>query len=75
MNFKHITFNKSVLDGKPIITHTRISVEMIMEWIATGATVTQIYEKYTHLPIGSVEEAINYAAQFSKNDFFLQEAI
>ncbi len=48
---------------------------MILEWLATGATTGAIYEQNKHLPKGSVEEAINYAAQFSKNEILLEDEI
>jgi len=40
--FDNITFDPAILGGKPIIKGTRISVEMILEWIASGATCDDI---------------------------------
>lgn len=34
--FDRITSNPAILGGKPIIRGTRISVEMILEWVASG---------------------------------------
>ena len=39
-----ITFNKDVLCGKPLIRDLRISVEMILELLAKGATEEEIHE-------------------------------
>ncbi len=36
--FDRITSDTAILGGKPIIRGTRISVELILEWIASGAT-------------------------------------
>jgi uncharacterized protein (DUF433 family) len=58
MHYKTITFDPLILNGKPIIAGSRISVEIILEWLATGATVKEIYAENKHLPKGSVEEAI-----------------
>ena len=75
MHFNHITFNPLILNGKPIIAGSRISVEIILEWLATGATIGAIYEQNEHLPRGSVEEAIQYASQFAKNEILLEDEI
>ena len=72
MNWKaHIHSNPKILLGKPVIKGTRISVEIIMEWIISGATIKKIYQKYPQLPQGGVEEALKYAAQFSKNEILI----
>ena len=39
-----ITFNKDVLCGKPLIRGLRISVEMILELLAKGATEDEILQ-------------------------------
>lgn len=75
MSFQFITFDPKILSGKPVIRGSRISVEFIMELIASGGTVESIYNEYRHLPKGSVEEAILYAAQFTKNEIYIEENI
>lgn len=60
--FARITSDVSILGGKPIIRGTRISVEMILEWIASGASRDDIVRSYPHLELADVEEAIGYAA-------------
>lgn len=75
MNYKTITSNPAILNGKPVIAGSRISVEIILEWLATGGTVEKIYAENRHLPEGSVEEAIKYASQFSKNEILLEDEI
>lgn len=75
MRYKTITSDPHILNGKPIIIGSRISVEIILEWIATGATIDAIYKENEQLPKGSVEEAIMYAAQFAKNEILLEDEI
>ncbi len=75
MAFQFIFFDGKILGGKPIIKDSRISVEFIMEWIVSGGTVESFYKEYTHLPKGSVEEAILYASQFTKNEILIEEHI
>jgi uncharacterized protein (DUF433 family) len=75
MQFHFITSDSQILNGKPILSGSRISVEVILEWLATGATIDAIYDQNKHLPSGSVEEAIKYAAQFAKNEILLEDEI
>jgi uncharacterized protein (DUF433 family) len=75
MQYHSITSDPQILNGKPIIRGSRISVEMILEWLATGATIVGIYKQNKHLPEGSVEEALKYASQFTKNEILLEDEI
>ena len=77
MQFRFVTSDPKILNGKPIIkgSKTRIGVEIILEWLSTGGSIETIYHEFNHLPKGSVEEAIKYAAQFSKNEILLEDEI
>ena len=66
--FDRVISNPAVLGGKPIIKGTRISVEMVMEWIASGASRDDILMNYPHLSVDDVQQAIGYAAQAVKNE-------
>ena len=57
-----IISDPGILNGKPIIAGTRISVEFIMELIASGATVNDISRQYPHVPVEGIREAVLYAA-------------
>jgi uncharacterized protein (DUF433 family) len=57
-----ITSDAAILGGKPIIRGTRISVEIILEWIESGATRDDIVRKHPHLTVADVQQAIAYAA-------------
>ena len=46
---EHIQSNKSILLGKPIIKGTRLSVEFIIELLASGWTEDKILENYPRL--------------------------
>ena len=56
-----ITFNKDVLCGKPLIRGLRISVEMILELLAKGATKDEILQDYPQLEPDDVRAALLYA--------------
>jgi uncharacterized protein (DUF433 family) len=66
--FDRIASNPAVLSGKPCIKGTRISVEMILEWIASGATRDAIVASYPQLIEDDIEQALQYAAKAVKND-------
>jgi len=46
---ERITADPKVLVGKPIVRGTRISVELVLEWLASGWTHEQILESYPTL--------------------------
>lgn len=63
-----IVFNPAVLGDKPCIKRTRISVEMILEWVASGASHDDIVKPYPELTAENVEEAIDFAGQSFSNE-------
>ena len=56
-----ITFQKEILTGKPTIRGLRISVDMILELLAKGATETEILEDYPVLEPEDLRAALLYA--------------
>ena len=58
---RRITFDKDVLVGKPIIRGMRISVDMILELLAKGATSEEILEDYPQLEPEDLQAAFLYA--------------
>ncbi len=58
-----ITFDKNVLVGKPLIRGLRISVDMILELFAKGATAQEILEDYPELEPDDLRAAFLYAHQ------------
>jgi uncharacterized protein (DUF433 family) len=72
MNWQYIVSNPKILEGKPIIKGTRISVALILEWIANGSTINDIHYEFPQLSLEAIQEAIHYAAQRSRNEFFYE---
>lgn len=66
-----IVVNPRILGGKPIIQGTRISVELILDLLASGATETEILEDYPHLTKTDIQSCLKYAAQAYKNEVYL----
>ena len=56
-----ITFHSGVLCGKPVIRGLRISVEMILELLAKGASEHEILEDYPELETADIRAALAYA--------------
>lgn len=60
---KLITQNSKILGGKPIIKGTRISVEVILEFLAGGMEIREMLREYPFLKMKQVKAAIQYAAK------------
>ena len=70
MNWRdHIHSNPGILGGKPVIRGTRISVELILEYLAEGAPVSEILEAYPHITEAGVLAAIAFT-----HDLLVKEA-
>ncbi len=72
VQFDKISSDPAVLGGKPCIKGSRISVELILEWIATGATIPAIHQQYPHLEEDAIAQAVQYAVHFMKNEIMLE---
>ena len=69
--FIHITYNPEILNGKPYIRGTRLSVEFILELFASGATRDDIIRAYPQLTPEAIEETLKYTAKLVKNEILL----
>lgn len=69
---ERITANKEILGGKPVIKGTRISVEFVLELLASGVTEDQILQDYPHLTKDDIHACLQYAAKALKNEIFLE---
>ncbi len=57
-----VEIDPGIMLGKPVIKGTRITVELILRKIAEGASKEMLLDAYPHLPEGSVNAALLYAA-------------
>ena len=48
--------------GKPCIKGTRITVELILRWLAAGRTFAELTEAYPHISDDDIKAALAYAA-------------
>ena len=58
-----ITQDENILGGKPIIVGTRMSVESILELLASGMEVDEILKDYPVLKKEHILAAIDYASK------------
>lgn len=59
--FPHIVSDPAILSGKPCILGTRLSVEFLLELIASGASIAEIVQAYPQVSSEEVEDAMQYA--------------
>ncbi|MEP7145644.1 MAG: DUF433 domain-containing protein [bacterium] len=71
-NYPNIISDINILGGKPVIKGTRISVEMILEWISSGASMEDMVKAYPHLSIESLKEGVKYATEYLKNEILVE---
>ena len=69
-----VTFNRAVLCGKPIIRGLRISVAMILELLAKGASIQEILEDYPELEIADIYASLLYAHKLVANEEIFERA-
>lgn len=58
-----ITQDPDILGGKPIIKGTRMSVESILELLASGEEIDTILKEYPFLTREQIQATIDYAAR------------
>jgi uncharacterized protein (DUF433 family) len=63
-----IVSNPGVLGGKPCVRGTRISVEHIMELLASGADREDVLRAHPQITLEGFAAALRYAARSLKNE-------
>lgn len=72
MIMDRITANPKILGGKPIIRGTRLSVEFILDLLASDVSEEEILEDYPHLTKDDIHACLRYAARSCKNEIYVQ---
>ncbi|MBA3785266.1 MAG: DUF433 domain-containing protein [Acidobacteria bacterium] len=69
MNWQNkIVSDKDILLGKPTIKGTRLSVEFIIERLASGWTQEQLLENYPRLTREDLQAVFAYASELENKD-------
>jgi uncharacterized protein (DUF433 family) len=66
-----ITLSPDVMQGKPVIRGTRITVDLILRKLAEGASEADILDAYPHLTVEDIRAALAYAADTVSHETIL----
>lgn len=69
----HIESNPEKLYGKPVIIHTRIPVDLILERLAIGDTVDDLIEAYPNITKDDIAACLVFAADSIKNEIVISK--
>lgn len=68
MKHELIQSDPSIMMGKPVVTGTRITVELILEKLAAGETIEQLLSAHPRLTSEGVHAALAFAADALRAD-------
>jgi uncharacterized protein (DUF433 family) len=68
---ERIVSDPDILVGKPSIKGTRISVELILGWLANGWTHEMILESYPQLTREDILAALAFATEFMRDEEYV----
>jgi uncharacterized protein (DUF433 family) len=57
-----VEINPSIMQGKPVIRGTRITVELLLRKLGEGATIEDLLDAYPRLAADDIRAALAYAA-------------
>lgn len=63
-----IVSNPAVMMGKPVVAGTRITVDLILEKMASGETIEQILDAHPRLTRDGVLAALDFATRVLRSD-------
>jgi len=62
-SIQYISIDTEVRFGKPCITGTRIAIEDILKWLASGMTTEEILEDFPSLKKEHILAALDFASE------------
>lgn len=68
------SYDAAICGGRPVIKEIRITVEMILEDLAHGATSDGILRSYPHLPKEAVPASLAFASEMIRSEAFHLDA-
>lgn len=72
MHTSRITSDYRIMLGKPIVSGTRITVELLLRKMGQGATPTDLVVMYPHLTQDDIQAVLNYAADVLANQELME---
>ena len=70
----YIEQNRDILKGKPVIKHTRIGVDLILEKIGCGESIDDLLLAYPNLNRNEILACITYGANLVRNEIYIDVA-
>ena len=75
MNYnQYISVDPEILQGKPRITGTRISVEFILELLSLGYSISDILDDYPQLTQKQILAVLDFARERIHNEYDQERA-
>jgi uncharacterized protein (DUF433 family) len=68
---ERIVTDPDILVGKPTVKGTRLSVELILGWLAQGWTIDVLLENYPTLTRDDVLAALAFAADLMREERYI----
>ena len=65
---EYIVADPQVMLGKPVVKGTRVTVELILEKLATGETIDDLLTAHPRLTRNTIQAALAYAAEALRAD-------
>jgi len=62
-----ITIDPEVMQGKPVIRGTRITVDLLLRKLSEGASERDLLDAYPHLTVEDIRAALAYAVTAVSN--------
>lgn len=59
---ERITFNPNIMGGRACVRGLRVTVALVLNLVANGATSEEILRDYPYLEIEDIRQALRYAA-------------
>ena len=66
--FDRITFDPRVMGGRACIRGMRITVSLVVNWVANGMTTKEILKEYPDLEAEDIRQALQYAASLANEE-------
>jgi len=68
-----ITIDPDLCNGKPTVRGQRITVESILEYLASGDSFEEILQAYPTLTKEDIQNSLSFATQMMANRYTLQK--
>ncbi|MEO1515354.1 MAG: DUF433 domain-containing protein [Bacteroidota bacterium] len=65
---KYIESNPNKMYGKPVISGTRVAVDLILEKMSNGETVEELLNSYPHITKEAVFACLRFASESIKTE-------